>query len=142
MIFQSLILAISLLFSNHTIETNPVHWTYELVDQGDGMYEFVATAKIDAGWVLYSQFNGEDGPVPTSFEFVTDAKLVNAVEERGDLIKEMDPLFEMEISKFKKEVKFVQKLQSEGKPTLSGTVTWMTCDGLRCLPPTTKEFKL
>lgn len=126
----------------NTEPSNPVSWSFELTSLGEDMYQMEATATIEKGWVLYSQSIPEDGPVPTEFEFAEGTQLVDEVLEKGEIIKEMDELFEMVISKYKKEVKFIQKFRSEGKPTLKGSVTWMTCDGLRCLPPTTKEFSL
>lgn len=139
---QLIILAISLMCTLNTEPSNPVSWSFELTSLGEDMYQMEATATIEKGWVLYSQSIPEDGPVPTEFEFAEGTQLVDEVLEKGEIIKEMDELFEMVISKYKKEVKFIQKFRSEGKPTLKGSVTWMTCDGLRCLPPTTKEFSL
>lgn len=126
----------------NTEPNNPVSWSFELTSLGEDMYQMEATATIEKGWVLYSQSIPEDGPVPTEFEFAEGTQLVDEVLEKGEIIKEMDDIFEMVIPKYKKEVKFIQKFRSEGKPTLKGNVTWMTCDGLRCLPPTTKEFSL
>src|SRR5678815_1822246 len=83
---------------------NPVHWTTSLKDNGDGTYSFVASAKIDEGWWVYSQFlPSEDGPIATTVNFDegTHYKLMGKSKESDNAIKMYDKIFEMDVVKFK-----------------------------------------
>lgn len=131
--------------ANPSIDPDPVQWKFETIKVDDNHYRFTATAIVDKGWYIYSQFMGDDGPVPTTFSFTADQRvqLNEEVKEEGDLIKKYDELFEMEISKYSHKVVFVQDYTSEDSTgALSGTVTFMTCDNLRCLPPKDVAFKV
>jgi thiol:disulfide interchange protein DsbD len=57
-------------------------------------------------------------------------------------IKEYDPNFEGELNFFKDEVTFVQKVEVEQPTELSGTVTYMICNDVMCLPPVDEFFKI
>ncbi len=142
-----LIFVFQLLFGiciNSDVNPSPVSWSFDIIESGD-YFTFTASAKMDKKWVLYSQHNGDDGPVPTYFEFQSDDVefLDNEVLEIGDLISEMDELFETQVNKFKGEVVFKRRFKSKsGTGTLKGSVEFMTCDGDRCLPPKVIDFNL
>lgn len=117
----------------------PVHWQFELVQNLDQSFQIVATAKIDNGWFLYSQFTADDGPIPTTFTI--DDKVVQFVE-KSPVITEMDDIFGVEVKKFKKESTFIFTLPSTDAKFVKGYVNFMTCDGARCLPPVDVEFNI
>ncbi|MBL4577936.1 MAG: cytochrome C biogenesis protein, partial [Flavobacteriales bacterium] len=58
--FAGIVIAIISLFSTQAQVLEPVKWTYEVRDLGNGEYELIFKAAIDDGWHLYSQFI-EDG---------------------------------------------------------------------------------
>lgn len=116
---------------------SPVKWNFEIVQGLDHNYKILATATIDKGWVLYSQFTSDEGPIPTSFSVQNED--VTFVEDT-EVIKEMDEVFEVEVLKFKKEAKFSYSLPDIGQDHISGYVMYMTCDGARCLSPVKAEF--
>lgn len=136
----------SLGFSNdETKAPDPISWTFTVEKVAEGTFEMVAVADIKKGWYLYSQDNGDDGPVPTSFEFSPSDQvtLTPDVSEEGDLIKKHDELFDMVISKYTTKVTFRQRYKSsDSTGTIKGYVTYMTCDGLRCLPPKDVDFNV
>lgn len=124
---------------------DPIKWSFEIEQVSDGEYELVATADIKKEWYLYSQHNTDEGPVPTSFAFSKSStiSMVKDVKEEGKLIKKHDELFEMVISKYKSKVIFRQRYKSKDTTAnISGYVTYMTCDELRCLPPKDLEFNV
>lgn len=130
--------------TNETLP-DPIKWSFEIETISDGEYALIATADIKNGWYLYSQDNTDDGPVPTSFFFTKSSAnaLVQDVHEEGKLIKNHDDLFDMVISKYKSKVVFRQSYSStDTKANIAGYVTYMTCDGLRCLPPKDLEFNV
>lgn len=127
------------------INDNPVKWDFSIEKDGNELF-FVATARMDKLWVLYSQDNDGEGPIPTYFEF-SDNENIRFIEENvveyGDVISEFDELFETQVKKYKHEVVFKRKFTSKNKTgNIMGFVEFMTCDGQRCLPPTEIPFKV
>jgi thiol:disulfide interchange protein len=122
---------------------NPIKWSFEAKKISDTEYDLVATAKIDKGWYTYSQFIGNDGPVPTSLTFDKSAQyqLVGKAEEVSDHKKSgFDKIFDMNITKFSDEVKFIQRVKTTGATEIKGKVNYQTCDDEKCLPPMDADF--
>ena len=129
----------SLLFSQIF---NPVEWSFSQEDLGDSEYNLVFEANIEDGWYVYSQYVGDDGPIPTEFTFfdAEDYELVGNVEE-GQPIEEFDPNFDMALKYFKKKAIFNQKVKLlSNSATVSGEFVFMVCDESQCLPPEYVEF--
>lgn len=125
---------------------SPVKWNFNLVAKGKDKAEFVATATINAGWNIYAVYMSDEGPIPTSFTFasVMNADLDGKIIEKSKQIKGFDPLFEMEVVKFKEKAEFAQviALHSNTKPQMQGYVTYMSCDSQKCLPPVDVPFNV
>ena len=118
---------------------SPVSWTFETKKVDDQNVEVIATATMQKTWVLYSQFTDENGPIPTSFVVNnTDVKF----DEKSKAIKEFDNMFEVEVIKFKEKAIFTKTFPIKKGESLTGYVTYMTCDGVKCLPPTDVTFDL
>jgi thiol:disulfide interchange protein len=116
----------------------PVSWTTSVRSLDGGKLELVATAKIDAGWHVYSQFIGNDGPIPTSFKLPTSKDLTTEGPVREPKpIKEFDKNFGMELAYFAKKADFViaAKRVNPKAFTYTAEVEFMVCDDERCLPP-------
>ncbi|MGB1242013.1 MAG: cytochrome c biogenesis protein CcdA, partial [Chitinophagales bacterium] len=123
----------------------PVHWSFQKRDLGNGEYLLSFKAKIDDGWYIYSQDLADGGPLPTEFYFEPNGNISFThpkPKEISDHKKEgYDNFFEMEVIKFGKEVTFEQQIKSTNPATeISGHVRFMTCDAERCLPPQNVEF--
>jgi thiol:disulfide interchange protein len=130
---------------------NPVKWSFEAKKISDTEYDLVATAKLDKGWYTYSQFIGNDGPVPTTFTYqkaptnreaaTPQYQLIGKTEEVSDHKKSgFDKIFDMNITKFSDEVKFIQRVKTTGLTEVKGKVNFQTCDDEKCLPPTDEDF--
>ncbi len=125
----------------------PVKWSLEVQQETDGAYTLALKANIDKGWYIYSQFiEEEDGPEPTSVEFDEDpnVEVLGKTEEVSDhKVSGFDKVFQMNVTKYKGDVTFLQKIKVEDadKP-VNGLVYFMTCDDSRCLPPTEVPFKV
>ncbi|MFZ9527081.1 MAG: cytochrome c biogenesis protein CcdA, partial [Schleiferiaceae bacterium] len=116
----------------------PVSWTTSVRSLDGGKLELVATAKIDAGWHVYSQFIGNDGPIPTSFKLPASKDLTTEGPVREPKpIKEFDKNFGMELAYFAKKADFViaAKRVNPKAFTYTAEVEFMVCDDERCLPP-------
>ena len=124
---------------------NPVHWTFAASPAGDHQVEITATARIDEGWHLYSQFLDEGGPVPTSFRFTNneDYYLVNGVTESPAARQGYDSTFQMTILYHEKSVTFKQLITYTDPAThITGLVHYMVCSGQKCLPPEDLNFDI
>lgn len=124
---------------------NPVKWTYGVENSGEAEATLVLTASIEKSWHLYSQFIGNDGPIPTSFKFEKskDYELINGVTE-GKPIEEYDKNFEMTLKYFANKADFRQKIKVKSKKdfVVKGTLEFMVCDDSKCLPPEQLEFSI
>jgi thiol:disulfide interchange protein DsbD len=131
-------------FSSTAQILEPVTWEFESVKISETEYELIFTANIEDKWSVYSQNIEGLGPVPTSFEFDKNlnVELVgDVIEDDANKITEQDPVFEMIVSKFYSQAKFIQKvIIKDPQSSISGYLTFMTCDDTRCLPPTDIDF--
>ncbi|MEM0993141.1 MAG: protein-disulfide reductase DsbD domain-containing protein [Bacteroidota bacterium] len=119
-----------------------VNWSYEAKQVSSNEYQVTFTANVQDGWYIYSQFLGDDGPVPTTFEF-EGVEPVGKASEKGYKKEGYDEIFGMNLIKFGKTVTFSQKVKvSGGRKTISGYLTYMTCNDEQCLPPTDVEFEI
>lgn len=122
----------------------PVEWSFQSKDLGNGNYELQLKATIEEHWHLYSQFIDEGGPVPTSFVFNASEQyeLVDAVVE-PKAVEEFNDLFGMTLRYFDTEAVFTQKIKllSDKPFTLTGMLEFMSCDDKQCLPPAEVEFE-
>ncbi len=124
----------------------PVKWSARVEKVDDQTYDLIFEAAIDEGWAIYSQHIEGDGPIPTSFWFDEKEGLeqVGEVAESGSKrITGFDPIFEMEVTKYKHDARFVQRIRTTNPDEpVTGWLEYMTCDDTRCLPPTTVSFYL
>jgi len=123
----------------------PVTWKFEKVSEYGDEVKVRFTASIDDSWVIYSQHTEEGGPKPTSFHFKeSDAyEAVGEVKELSDVISKHSELFEIEVKKIMNEAIFEQTLiKKKDGAKIEGHLTFMTCDGNRCLAPTDVAFSI
>ena len=125
---------------------DPVKWSMTVAKAGDNKYDFAIKGKIQDGWYVYSQFIEEDGPEPTSVELdeSENANLDGQAEEQSDYkVSGFDKVFEIDITKYKKEVTFLQKVDvKDPDQEVKGLIYFMTCNDEKCLPPEEVPFKV
>ena len=123
---------------------NPVHFTSELKTGEGDEAEIVFHAKIDAGWHVYSTDLGSGGPTEATFNVVKmdGAEPVGKLTPRGNVIKKMDKLFDMELKYFENEATFVQKIRFT-KPDydIDCYLEYGACSDASCLPPSEVALK-
>jgi thiol:disulfide interchange protein DsbD len=126
----------------------PVKWKFEVEKTGPDEALLKATATIDKGWHLYSQYmkftEDQFGPEITVFTFnlPKGVEKVGKTEEKGKLTEEITPLFDnLLVRFFSDKVTFSQKVKMRvADAKVSGNVYYMVCDDKQCLPPEEKEF--
>lgn len=127
---------------------SPVKYKIYATHVSGNTYDIYFKFKIKSGWFVYSQkIEGDDGPVPTTFEFNNAAgvKRVGSVSESGNKKTVYDDVFGMTLSKFSKNAIFKQRIKVDNPSqsyTITGGFEYMTCNNERCLPPTYNEFKV
>jgi DsbC/DsbD-like thiol-disulfide interchange protein len=124
---------------------DPVKWKYEVVRTGKGEAALMFTASLEEGWHIYSQFIGEDGPLPTAFTFApgNDYQRIEGVKEQSMPVKTYDETFMMDIAWFDRTAVFVQKVKLRApSATIKGKIEFMACTGEMCLPPEEIDFVL
>lgn len=138
---KGIVLIISLLLSTTSFGQEKITWNFSF-DQESSTIRI--EADIEEGWHLYSQsLENEFGPIPTKFAFVTNEnfKLVGSTIEPQP-IKEYDENFEGDMSFFRDNVSFVQKVEDISASSIEGIVTYMVCNDEMCMPPVDLEFTI
>lgn len=125
----------------------PVKWSFDTEDLGDGTYALLFKARIDDGWHLYSHYIEDGGPIPTSFYYDESESyaLSGKLEERGDRVAAYDEIFKMDVAWFKKAATFRQKIRltgGAGTAVVKGELEFMVCNDRECLPPEYVPFRL
>jgi thioredoxin-related protein len=123
---------------------NPVQWTTTFKDLGDYKLEITFDASIKEDWYVYSQLlESEDGPIPISINFevpgVTILSNKETTSSPDNRIDGLDPLFEMNLTKFKKDLKITLEI-SYTKLPIKGYLEYMTGDPTRLFPPYDIDF--
>ena len=124
---------------------DPVHFKSELKTGKGAEAEIIFTATIDAGWHVYSTDLGSDGPIAATFNVVKmdGAEKVGKLTPKGNVIKQYDKLFEMELKFFEKQATFVQKIRFT-KPNydIDCYLEYGACNDQSCLPPSEVALKV
>lgn len=132
-------------FSANLFAQNPVSWSFNISDKGNGEIEVVANASIEPGWHLYDTNIPSGGPTPTSFS-VDEIKGAQPVGNfhavNSKLHKEFDKIFEMEIGYYDMSATFVQRFKVTDKANfaLNGYVRAQACNDRECTPPLPVDF--
>jgi thiol:disulfide interchange protein len=117
---------------------NPVKWSYSVNYTSESEAELQFTAKIDDKWHLYSQFVGENGPLPTVFNYEKNKsfEIVGKASESPKPEKVFDEMFQMDVLFFSNKAVFKQKIKllTDKSFKITGNIEYMCCDDERCIP--------
>ncbi|MCR5513380.1 MAG: thiol:disulfide interchange protein, partial [Prevotella sp.] len=142
-IFTSLLLGLIVLVAQGQM-VNPVHFSSQLKKLKANEGEIVFSATVDNGWHVYSTDMGNDGPISATFNVVKmeGVETVGKLQPRGNVIKQYDKMFDMELRFFEKKAQFVQKVRFT-KPhyIIDCYLEYGACNDEMCLPPTEVAFK-
>lgn len=125
-------------------DDNPVVWDIRHGAEGDA-HVVLALATIADGWYVYSQHLGEGGPIPTSLDLSATEGLnaLDAPAEGGKPIEGYDELFAMNVKKFAQTASFSQQFTlPKSTERIRGSLQYMACTDLKCLPPRTIDIDL
>ncbi len=144
LIITSLLLTFTFLSTAIAQQYDPVKWSFSSKKVSDTEYDLTYTAKIEKGWYVYSQYlESDEGPIATAIEYEGE-KAFSAEgksKEAGDKVTGHDKMFDMVITKFKKDYTITQRIKvTDAAKPVAGYLTFMTCDDSKCLPPTDVDF--
>ncbi|MGA9590158.1 MAG: cytochrome c biogenesis protein CcdA [Salegentibacter sp.] len=128
--------------------SDPVTWKASVEKENDSIYTLIFKATIDEGWHMYSQKEAdiELAPIPTAFTFNDSIQSYQLVGETQEPQVEPihDPVFDADITYFKEEAVFKQKIKLTGseKPDVTAEVYYSVCNDSQCLPPDTERFNI
>jgi len=131
---------ILILFSFNTSAQilNPVKWDVKAEKISNTEYDLIFSANIDQEWAIYSQFVGDNGPLPTIFTFTQSSNynIIGDTQEKDlNKVSKYDEVFEMVVSKFYDKAIFSQRIEILNKSKdfkIKGNIEFMTCDNTRC----------
>ena len=123
---------------------DPVHFSSQLKTTGGADAEIIFSATIDPGWHVYSTDMGDDGPISATFNKVKmdGVETVGKMQPRGNIVKQYDKMFGMELRFFENKATFVQKIRFT-KPDydIDCYLEFGACNDEMCMPPSTCDFK-
>ncbi|MFT6808143.1 MAG: thiol:disulfide interchange protein [Saprospiraceae bacterium] len=133
--------------NNLSEESDPVKWSFDILQIEGNIYELTYTANIASGWNVYSQYTSDEGPFPTmvTYENPDQIQLIGKSIESGHKKEGIDPLFDVNVIKFLSDQPYViaQKARiADPSLPIIGYVTFMSCDDTKCLAPADSEFSL
>ncbi|MEM6964343.1 MAG: protein-disulfide reductase DsbD domain-containing protein [Bacteroidota bacterium] len=133
-----------LFFNAGYAQLEPVRWSFDVERVSDTEYDIIFTARIDKGWSVYSPYlTSDNGPIPTTFEFYNnDLEAIGKAKEEGNRKETFDEMFGMNLIKFSGKARFTQRIKINESNTVSGHLTYMTCDDESCLPPADVNFEI
>ena len=123
---------------------DPVHFTSQLKMLEGADAEIIFSATIDEGWHVYSTDLGNDGPVSATFHAVKmdGVETVGKLKPRGNVTKQFDKMFDMELRFFEHQATFVQKVHfTKPQYTIDCFLEYGACNDEMCMPPSEVALK-
>lgn len=123
---------------------HPVKWAYGAKKLNSKEAVVFIKASIDDGWHIYSVYQKDGGPVPTSFIFPksADYQVTGSISEPKPVTR-FEQAFNMDVSFFEQEVIFRQKIRLLRSPAfVTGSLKFMCCNDHQCLAPETVDFTI
>ncbi|MBP7407537.1 MAG: thioredoxin family protein [Flavobacteriales bacterium] len=127
--------------------SDPVKWSISVKQVEGPVWDVIFRADIAKGWYVYSVKSfGDLGPMPTviALDTLPHIALVGGVAETSEHVMEgMDPMFDMNVKKFKEHALFTQRVSTtDPKALITGRLDYQTCDDTKCDFPYPLYFRI
>lgn len=139
-----LLFTVSLLASAQIV--TPIKWrsSVKMTDATHGVLTIKAI--IDDGWHLYGTKMPEGGPRPTVFDFSASRgiKFTEPFKPSCKPVEKYDKLYNAKITFWDKTTTFSRPfvITNPNETSIEGKITFMGCNDVTCLAPTTQSVKL
>lgn len=140
----SIFALLMVIFSGAAQDAAPIRWqvTVKMTSATEGVATF--KARIQPGWHLYGLEMPAGGPKAT----VIDTAESTGVEFTGALTPDRKPLsvhdkmFNLDLSWWDSDIALRRKFKvtDSNNARIAGKITFMGCNDMTCLPPTTQTF--
>ena len=138
---------------------DPVSWSFDVEDLGDGEYRLNVNAEIEEGWHIYSQYKDPESFVIATAFYFEDVKGIDFIDssiERVDYpldgfklfftesnpIEKFVPIQDEFAKYFENSAQFYQLVKVDSSiSTIKGQCEFMVCDDEQCLPPDIFDFE-
>ena len=123
---------------------DPVHFSSQLKMLEGNKGEITFSATIDNGWHVYSTDLSDNGPISATFIPVKmdGVETVGKLKPRGNVVKQYDKMFDMELRFFEHKATFVQEVRfTKPKYTIDCYLEYGACNDEMCMPPSQVELK-
>lgn len=132
------------LFSINAQIVTPIKWKSSIKVNDDQTGTITFNASIDKGWHLYALTLPDAGIEPTkvNYETLKGVALVGKLTPSRAPHKEMDAMFEAELSWWTENITLSQKFKLTGKDgyLIKGSIRYMACNNITCQSPTNEPF--
>lgn len=139
-------LAFSLITLAAFCQQETINWKFEAKKTAPQTYKIKATASIEEGWYVYSQYlESDEGPIATywSFDEEESSQRLGEPSEEGKKVTGWDELFDMTITKYKQKMVLEQVIKvPKGQRYAKGSITFMSCNDRQCMPPRSVNFEV
>ena len=138
---------------------DPVSWSFDVEDLGDGEYRLNINAEIEEGWHIYSQYKDPESFVIATAFYFEDVKGIDFIDpsiERVDYpldgfklfftesnpIEKFVPIQDEFAKYFENSAQFYQLVKVDSSiSSIKGQCEFMVCDDEQCLPPDIFDFE-
>lgn len=143
----SILLLILTYTSSFSQILTPVKWKHTVTKTANNTLKITFTGTIEPGWYVYAQVQPAKAiaqPLQLTFNKNPSVALVGKPREIGKMVRAVDQTTGIEDHHYSTLLEVVQlvKVNTNKKTTLSGVLTFQTCNSERCLPPEDVEFSL
>lgn len=137
-LFCFVALSFSVTASYAQFDLDPVSWSISKNKVSDNVYEVILTPTIEENWHIYDFGPYNDGPNATVLSIKGDGiKLIGKPYIKGNVKKEYDETFKMNIGTIHNGVSLAQKVEVVGNQEVNviANVEWQACTTGNCIPP-------
>ncbi len=131
-------------FTSCAFAQEHAHWKFFARKIDSVQCEIHLCATIDKGWYIFSQFSDGPGSTTIKFESNHSVKFEGGAKEKGDIVKNHDPLFNTDVIRITGSVEFIQRVlvRKQKLQPVRGEVRTFACNGKTCLPPQNTPFSI
>lgn len=122
----------------------PIQWDFDIKQVNEQEVMLFFSAVIEPGWKLYAP-GAEEIPGAARIEIdpSPEYKIIGEVEEVIPPVRSFDPLYGAEVSWYEGVARFARKIKLRAPvATVTGSVTYTSCNDMMCQPPRTETFAL